>query len=129
LGLQRTHGRMTLQLSPFYRHTNDAVRTIRSIDQTSGVTTRTFANVATTDAFGADATVALTGRGKLSGFMGASAFRQVSNAANIGPGLNAKTFGWTARTNASYRFSPTLDMQAIISYRAATTVEQGRNAS
>lgn len=128
LGLQRTHGRMTIQLSPFYRHTLDAVRTIRSIDG-AGITTRTFANVATTDAFGADATVALTGKGRLSGFAGGSAFRQVSNAANVGPGLNAKTFGWTARTNVSFRVSKTFDMQAILSYRGATTVEQGRNAS
>ncbi len=127
LGLQRTTGRTTIQLSPFYRHTIDAVRTIRSIDG-AGVTTRTFANVATTDAFGADATIALTG-GRLSGFAGASAFRQVSDASNVGPGLNARTFGWTARTNASFRFSSTLDMQAILYYRGATTVEQGRNAS
>ncbi len=126
LGLQRTSERMTIQLSPFYRHTIDAVRTIRSIDG-AGVTTRTFANIAATDAFGADATVALTG-GPLSGFVGASAFRQVSDASNVGPGLNARTFGWTARTNASYRFSKTFDAQAILSYRGPTTVEQGRNA-
>ncbi len=128
LGLQRTHQRLTMQLSPFYRHTLDAVRSIRSIDS-AGVTTRTFANIATTDAFGADATVALSGQGRLSGFVGASAFRQVSDASNVGPGLNARTFGWTARANVSYRFSGTFDMQAIVVYRGATTVEQGRNAS
>ncbi len=127
LGLQRTAGTMTVQVSPFYRHTLDAVRTIRTIDN-AGVTTRTFANVSTTDAFGADATVAVTG-GRLRGFAGASAFRQVSDASNVGPGLNARTFGWTARTNASFRVSSTFDMQAIVSYRGATTVEQGRNAS
>lgn len=127
LGMQRTAGRMSVQLSPFYRHTLDAVRTIRTIDGAC-VTIRTFANVSTTDAFGADVTVALTG-GRLSGFTGASAFRQVSDASNLGPGLNARTFGWTARTNASFRFSKTLDVQAILSYRGATTVEQGRNAS
>lgn len=127
LGMQRSAGRMTIQLSPFYRHTLDAVRTIRSIDG-AGVTTRTFANVATTDAYGADATVALSG-GRLSGFAGASGFRQISNASNVGPGLNARTFGWSARTNAAYRFSSSFDVQAIVSYRGATTVEQGRNAS
>src|SRR2546428_1876196 len=34
----------------------DAVRTIRTLD-TSGVMTRTFANVATSDAYGADVTI------------------------------------------------------------------------
>jgi hypothetical protein len=118
---------MTVQLTPFFRHTLDAMRGLRSIDS-AGVVTRTFANVATSDAYGADANVALSG-GRLSGFAGASVFRQVSNAANIEPGLNAKTFGLTTRTNISYHMSNTLDMQTLVSYQAPTTVEQGRNAS
>ncbi len=127
LGLQRTADRLTLQLTPFFRHTVDAVRTIRSLDS-SGVMTRTFANVATSDAYGADFTIARSG-GRLSGFAGASAFRQVSNAANLGPGLSATTFGWTARTNATFRATSTVDVQALLSYQAPMTVEQGRNAS
>ncbi len=127
LGLQRTAARMTIQVTPFFRHTVDAVRTIRTIDS-AGVMTRTFANIATSDAYGTDATVASSG-GRLSGFVSASAFRQVSNAANLGPGLSAKTFGWTARTNASLRVSNTLDLQTLLSYQAPMTVEQGRNAS
>ncbi len=127
LGLQRSAGRMTIQLTPFYRHTIDAVRQVRSID-TNGVTTRTFANVATSDAYGTDLTIARNG-GRLSGFLSGSAYRQVSNAANLAPGLSAKTFGWSLRTNASFRFSPTVDVQALLSYRAPMTVEQGRNSS
>src|SRR5467141_2383237 len=127
LGLQRTAGRVTIQVTPFFRHTVDAVRTIRTLD-TAGVMTRTFANVATTDAYGADFTIARSG-GRLSGFAGASAFRQVSNASNLGPGLSAKTFGWTARTNTTIRIAPTVDVQALLSYQAPMTVEQGRNAS
>jgi outer membrane receptor protein involved in Fe transport len=127
LGLQRTAGRMTIQVTPFFRHTVAAVRTIRTIDS-AGVMTRTFANVASSDAYGSDATIAVGG-GRLSGFVSASAFRQVSNAANLGPGLSARTYGWTARTNASFRVSGTLDVQTLLSYQAPMTVEQGRNAS
>ncbi len=127
LGFQRTAQRYTAQLTPFYRHTLDAVRNLRSID-TLGVTTRTFANVATTDAYGTDATVALRG-GRLTGFAGASAYRQVSNASNLDPSLSARTFGWTARTNAAFRVSPTLDLQALLFYQAPMTVEQGRAGS
>ena len=127
LGLQRTTDRMTIQLTPFFRHTLDAIRTIRTVD-TAGVVTRTFANVATSDAYGVDANVALN-EGRVSGFAGASAFRQVSNAANLAPGLNARTFGLTTRTNVSFHVSSTLDAQALVSYQAPMTVEQGRNAS
>ena len=127
LGVQRSNDRVTMQATPFFRHTSDAVRTIRTLD-TLGVATRTFANVATSDAYGADFTVALRG-GRLTGFAGASAYRQVSDAANLAPGYSASTFGWTARTNASFKVSRTLDVQSLLFYQAAMTVEQGRNAS
>jgi hypothetical protein len=66
---------------------------------------------------------------RLSGFAGVSAFRQVSNAANLGPDLSVNTFGWRARSNTSLRVSPTVDVQALFSYQPAMTVEQGRNGS
>jgi outer membrane cobalamin receptor len=124
LGLQRSTDQITMQVTPFFRHTLDAVRSLRSIDS-AGVATRTFANIATTDAYGTDATVALQG-GRLSGFAGASVFRQVSNASNLDSTLSARTFGWTARTNASYHFSKTVDLQTLLFYRAPMTVQQGR---
>ncbi len=127
LGLQRTGERVTVQVTPFWRHTLDAVRSIRTIDSL-GVSTRTYANIATADAYGGDATVAL-GHSRLSGFAGASAYHQVSNAANVTPGLSINAFGWRARANATMRFTNTLDVQALMSYQPAMTVEQGRNDS
>jgi Outer membrane receptor proteins, mostly Fe transport len=127
LGLQRTGERVTLQVTPFFRRTYGAVRTLRTID-TAGVATRTFANISTSDSYGSDATVALSGS-RLSGFAGASAFRQVSNASNLDPALSIRTFGWRLRTNASLRVSRSQDIQALVSYTAPMTVEQGRNAS
>jgi hypothetical protein len=128
LGFQRTGERVTLQVTPFYRHTLDAVRTLRSIDS-SGVATRMYANISTNDAYGTDVTLALGGGGALSGFLGGSAFRQVSDASNLDPSLSVRTFGWSVRTNAAYRLSPTIDAQALVSYVAPTTVEQGWNAA
>jgi outer membrane cobalamin receptor len=126
-GVQSTEGRTTVQVTPFFRRTLDAVRTLRSID-TAGVATRTFANISTSNAYGTDVTVALGGD-RLSGFAGASGFRQVSNAANIAPGLSAQTFGWTARTNATLHLSSAADLQTLLFYQAPMTVEQGKNAS
>ena len=128
LGFQRTGEHVTMQLTPFYRHTLDAVRSIRAID-TNGVATRTFANIATSDAWGMDATVALGGGSRLSGFLGGSAYRQQSNASNLDPTLSAHTFGWSIRTNAAYRVSPTIDAQALVAYVAPMTVEQGWTAA
>jgi ferric enterobactin receptor len=127
LGVQRSMGKTTLQVTPFFRRTFDAVRTLRTIDS-AGVTTRTFANIATSDAYGGDATLAVSGT-RLSGFVGSSAFRQVSNASNVASDLSINTFGWRARANGAYRVSSTADVQALFTYQAPMTVEQGRNAS
>ena len=127
LGLQRTGERVTVQVTPFWRHTIDAVRSIRTIDSL-GVSTRTYANIASADAYGGDATVAL-GHSRLTGFAGASAYHQVSNAANVTPGLSINAFGWRSRANATMRFTTTVDVQALLSYQPAMTVEQGRTDS
>jgi outer membrane cobalamin receptor len=127
LGVQRSMGKTTLQVTPFFRRTFDAVRTLRTIDS-AGVTTRTFANIATSDAYGGDATLAVSGT-RLSGFVGTSAFRQTSNASNVAPDLSINTFGWRARANGAYRVSKTVDVQALFTYQAPMTVEQGTNAS
>jgi outer membrane cobalamin receptor len=127
LGLQRTMGKSTLQLTPFFRRTLGAVATLRTIDS-AGVTTRTFANIATRDSYGGDATLALSGS-RISGFVGTSAYRQVTNASNVAPDLSIRTFGWRARANGAYRVTSTVDVQALFSYQAAQTVEQGTNSS
>ena len=127
LGLQRSMGKTTLQVTPFFRRTFDAVRTLRTIDS-AGVTTRTFANIATSDSYGGDATLALSGT-RLSGFVGSSVFRQVTNAANVAPDLSIRTTGWRTRANGAYRVSKTVDVQALFTYQAAQAVEQGTNSS
>jgi len=127
LSVQRTSEHTTILLNPYWRHTLDAVRQIRTIDTVS-VTTRAPANVATADAYGADLTLAVSG-GRLSGFIGGGAYGQHSNASNLAPNLSVSTFGWSMRTNLTITVSNSVDAQALINYQAAQDVEQGRNAS
>ncbi|HEY2854167.1 MAG TPA: TonB-dependent receptor [Gemmatimonadaceae bacterium] len=127
LGFQRTGDRVTVQITPFYRHSFDAVRGIRTLD-TTGVTTLSYANIATTDSYGTDATVALGSGGRVSGFIGGSAYHQRNNASNLDPSLSASTFGWSVRTNTSFRVSRKVDAQALVAYVGRTTVDQGWNA-
>ncbi len=127
LGYQRTTKRTTLQVTPYFRHTRDAIRRLRTIDA-QGITTSTFANISTVDAWGADATLALRG-GRLTGFVGGSMNGQQSNASNIAPTLSTRATVWSARMNTNYRITSTLDAQWLVTYRAASRVEQGRNFS
>ena len=128
LGLQRSGDHVTTQLTPFFRHSLDAVRSIRTIDS-AGVTTRTYANIATTDSWGTDVTVSLSGGTRVSGFIGGGAFHQRSNAGNLDPTLSASTFGWSVRSNTAFRLSRSVDAQALVAYVGRTTVEQGWNAA
>ena len=127
LGFQRTGEHVTVQVTPFYRHSYDAVRRIRTID-TNGITTLTRANIATSDSYGTDATISLSG-GRVSGFIGGSAFHESSNAGNLDPLLSASTFGWSVRTNTVFRVSRSIDAQALVGYSGRTTVPQGWNAA
>jgi hypothetical protein len=128
LGFQRTGDRVTVQITPFYRHSFDAVRGIRTLD-TTGITTLSYANIATTDSYGSDVTLALGSGGRLSGFIGGSAYHQRNNASNIDASLSASTFGWSVRTNTAFRVSRSVDAQALIAYVGRTTVDQGWNAA
>jgi outer membrane receptor protein involved in Fe transport len=125
LGYQQSLGKgSSLQLTPFFRRTVDAVRFIGSVDD-AGVSTTTFRNVATNDSYGADANLSLK-LGRLSGFGGASAFWQKIDASNLADVRSIDSFGWSARLNATLKVTPALEVQGFTMYRAPLRIEQGR---
>jgi outer membrane receptor protein involved in Fe transport len=123
-GYQQSFEHGSLQLTPFYRHTVDAVRRIRSLEE-SGVSVTTFENVATSNSYGADVTGSLR-LGPLNGFGGFSAFKQVTDGSNLTTDVSNSAFGWSARANAGWKLSPKLDAQGFFMYRAPMNTEQGR---
>jgi outer membrane receptor protein involved in Fe transport len=125
VGFQQSGDVGTIQATPFYRHTTDAVRRFTTVNDSTGVATSTFQNVATTDSYGADFNGSLR-RGRLTGFGGVSLFRQVTDASNVSTDAGSDAFGWSARTNATFRVTPRLDAQAFLMYRAPMATEQGR---
>ncbi|HYD53661.1 MAG TPA: TonB-dependent receptor [Gemmatimonadaceae bacterium] len=127
LGFQSAFAKGSVQVTPFFRHTVGAVRNIRSVDDT-GVSTTTFANVATSDSYGADVNGSFR-VGKLNGFGGFSAFRQVTDASNLSTDVSNEAIGWSARANGTYKLTSTLDAQAFVMYRAPMNTEQGRITS
>jgi ferric enterobactin receptor len=124
LGYQQSFTKGTLQITPFARHTVNAVRFIRTIDD-AGVALTTFQNVATSDSYGADVNGSVR-FGPLSGFGGLSAFKQVTDGSNLSTDVSNDAIGWSARTNATLKVNSTLDVQGFLMYRAPMTTEQGR---
>lgn len=117
---QEMRGWGTLQINPYLRYSDDAVRPIRTIDS-EGVMVTTFANVATTRSLGADVNANIR-RGRLTLSPGIGGFDYQSDAG----ALSTNAFSWNARANMTFAFSKALDMQAMANYRAPTAVEGGK---
>jgi outer membrane receptor protein involved in Fe transport len=124
LSYQRSMPFGSLTLTPFYRHTVNAVRRYQVVDE-EGITTSTLANLATANSYGTDANGMLR-LGKVSGFVGVSAFRVVTDGSNVQSGLGTSAMSWSARGSLNFKLSPSTDVQWFQFYRAAQRMEQGR---
>ncbi|GLC26803.1 TonB-dependent receptor domain-containing protein [Roseisolibacter agri] len=113
----------SLQITPYLRHTVNAVRQIGVVDE-AGILRISFQNAATSDSYGTDANLTFRA-GKLTGFGGASVFENRTDAANLENATSVKAFGWATRANVTWKILPTTDLQAFGSYRAKMKTEQG----
>lgn len=121
--LQDSHGWGTIQINPYLRHTAHAVRYISTTD-TSGTTLSTFDNVASTMQTGTDLNVTYH-KGRLMLFTGGSLYRYSSDASNLPGNLSTTATVWSARLNATWKITPTLDAQAFANYRPTYAIEGG----
>ncbi len=113
----------SVQLSPYLRLTDHAVRDIQFIDST-GTLVRTFANVANTMTAGADVNINYR-RGPLQLYGGGSASRYKSDASNLAGNPSAQDIIWSSRVNGTWKFSNLFDVQAFANYRAGFKTEGG----
>jgi ferric enterobactin receptor len=125
LGYQQSWTRGSLQVTPYFRRTEDAIRRTRTVGD-DGVTTSTFENLATSDSYGTDVTGSLRLGERFSGFAGFNLFRMETDGSNVSPALQTDAVAWSARVNGNFKVSSTLDAQAMFMYRAPMEVEQGR---
>jgi ferric enterobactin receptor len=126
LAYQRSLPFGSFQLTPFFRRTENAIRRVREFRADTTITT--FANLETSDSYGADVNGSLR-MGKVSGFASFSAFRQVTAAGSAGDNFSSDGFGWSARVSGNVQVTPRLDLQGFVMYRAPMDVEQGRMGS
>jgi len=121
--IQDGHKWGSIQLSPYVRMTDHAVRDIQFIDST-GVFVRTFANVANTQTIGADLNLSYR-RGPLQLYGGGSASRYRSDASNLAGNPSAQDIIWSSRLSGIWKFSALFDLQANANYRAPYKTEGG----
>ena len=117
----------SLQLTPYYRRTTDAVERLVTIDSTTGVRTLTFQNFDTGTNYGVESVV--SGRlGGARGLVSASFFRASTESNAATEGLNADSWAFSARVNGSspISFVPGLDVQGFWFYRGPQDFPGGR---
>jgi len=123
LALQDGHSWGSIQLSPYVRMTNHAVRNIQYIDA-NGITVRTFENVANTTTVGADLNLNYH-QGPLQLYGGGSASHYRSDASNLSGNFSAQGIIWSVRANGTWKFSNLVDAQLYAQYRAPFNFEGG----
>lgn len=123
LAYQRSFPLGSVQVTPYFRRTDNAIRRIREVRGDTTITT--FSNLETSDSYGADFNGSVR-LGKVSGFASVSAFRTVTNAGSLGDSFNSDGFGWSTRFSGTVAVTPRLDVQGFFMYRAPMAVEQGR---
>ncbi len=123
LGYQEARSWGSIQLNPYLRSTQHAVRNIQFVDSI-GESVSTYDNVASTVSIGTDLNVnAHAGPFQLGG--GGSIYHYKSDASNLAGNLSAQAMVWSARTNMTWKVSPKTDAQLFAFYRAPYATEGG----
>jgi ferric enterobactin receptor len=121
----------SIQLSPFYRKTSNAIsvdiNTAAVIDGRS-VTSISFKNLNTSDSWGTDLNGSLRLGPKLNGFAGFNLFKVVTDGGSQSA-LSSSGVTWSYRLNATTQVSPTVSLQANYFYRAPMNIPKGRFSS
>lgn len=123
LSLQEGRKWGSIQLNTYVRMTDHAVRNIQTIDS-SGVTVRTFENLANTMTVGSDLNVNYR-RGPLQLYLNGSASRYKSDASNLSRNISAQDIIWGTRMNGTWKFNTLFDVQVFANYRAPFKTEGG----
>jgi outer membrane receptor protein involved in Fe transport len=126
LGYSVFSNRGSFSLTPFYRRTTDVIRRTVDFDETTGVRSLTFDNLATEESYGLEAVV--TARVLRTGnvLLSLNGNRQTSSGNVGGQDLGADAFVWGGRASVNLPLRPGLDLQAFGFYRAPYDTEFGR---
>jgi len=123
---QEAHTWGSLQVNPYIRRTNNAVKNIQYVD-TNGVSVSTFENLSHNALVGTSLNANYR-HGPLTSGLGVSSSYYTSDASNLtvtSSNLSTKAFMWSLNGNGTWKFSNTVDAQGFGFYRPATKTEGG----
>lgn len=118
-------GATSLTLTPYFRRTVDEIRRYETLRE-DGVTVLTFENFNTSDSWGVELIGTFNHRRGLNAYASLNAYQVVTDGSNVDSDLSNNAFGLSARANATYSISPSMDVQFSYYYRAPMDIENGR---
>jgi hypothetical protein len=118
----------SIRTAPFYRHTVDNWSQIRDVNE-AGVSTLTWANVASLEAYGMTLTGSLRSSGRIGGLVAVTGYREVRDASNLAENYSGHAWVLAASGNANLRVNSQLDLQGSLRYSPARELPQGRVSS
>ena len=119
----------TFNATPFFRHTTNVFRRLKTLDEDTGVSTLTFENFNTSDSYGLELISSIRLGQKFNGFLSLNGHRSVTDVSNVDANLSNSAFRWTASANATFQIRPGTSVQLFGFYRAPFDIEQGRISS
>jgi outer membrane receptor protein involved in Fe transport len=123
LTMQETRRWGSVQVVPYLRRTEHALRYVQAIDA-AGVTIGTYDNLASAENLGVDLNTTYR-QARFSLVGGASVFKYRSDAANLIGDPSVRSTAWSVRANSTVTLDARSDVQVGGSYRSAGRVEGG----
>lgn len=120
--------RYTVSLSPYYRHTVDAISWHEDMNA-DGVTVLTFENFTTESSYGTELIGSLTLGDWLKGNASLNAYKQVTDGSNLSSELSSDAIGFRTRLSATATLREGLNLQVSQFYRSPMDIPGGRIAS
>ena len=117
-----------LRFSPYLRRSVGDWAQIKTVDA-EGVSTVTWENLNSVDAYGASLTANLRPSNGFGGYVSVSGQREDRNASNLSQDFSGTSFNWRARANLQARITDDLNLQSMLFYSPAREIPQGRYSS
>ena len=118
----------TLRFSPFLRRSVDEWEQYQSVDEL-GVSTTTWENLGTTDAYGASLSGSVRDVGGIGGSLTLNAQHRVSDWGELMEEARRTITQWSVRSNVNARVTSSLNLQTSITFNPARDLPQGRTTS
>jgi outer membrane cobalamin receptor len=115
----------TLRVSPYYRETVNNWDQIRTVDA-QGVSTMTWANVASLQTLGSSFIASLRPTGRWHGSANVSLHHENRDASNLADDYSRRSWRWSASLVGGYTLTPSLSATANLRYSPPYTLIQGR---